>query len=215
LNEQYGYTFAQRLCISLKENTSEALFKLLLASFLFSICVNWKTMAKTYQEFDKRGLTMPENLLNMDFNMILFVLDSAGYYREDKIAADMLPDIARAVLERYNGDLRNLRMRAEQMPAKERRLLEEFKGIDDISADFFFQELQLIWDELYPTAGELALIGARHLGFTPDAKVLTQLVSKTEYPKLIVSLMQMEQDRTAEQVLKEALKLEEFVEIEL
>jgi hypothetical protein len=48
------------------------------------------------------------------------------------------------VVEKYGGDLRNLRKSAapggRPDPARERKLLKEFKGIGDVGANIFFRE---------------------------------------------------------------------------
>ncbi|MHB9155624.1 MAG: hypothetical protein ACYC5N_08020 [Endomicrobiales bacterium] len=209
----YGHTFTGRLGIDLDGSRPDALFKLLMASELFSICVDRETMDSAYNLLDTIGWTQPERLMNTTFTQRINLLDEAGYLRDDKNAAAMIAELPPVVLERYNGDLNNLRGRAGKVPEKERRLLEEFRGIDEISADFFQQEIQLVWDENYPFAGGLALRGARKLGFDPDTRMLSRAVKREEFPRFVASLTRMEQENNHSRVFEEARTAEELVEV--
>lgn len=212
LNEVYGKTFAERLGIDVQSGSPEALFKILVASFLFSMGIDSRIMENTYNLFDVRGWTDPERLTRTTFNDRLAMLDEAGYLRDDKNVASMIAELPVIVEERYNGDLNSLRERAGRVPEKERRLIEEFRGIDDVGADFLFQEIQNVWDESYPFAGELALRGARKLGFDPDTVLLAKMVKREDFPRFVSSLMQMEQENDHSRIFDKARRVEQLVE---
>ena len=69
----------------------------------------------------------------------------------------MLAQTSRPLIEKYRGDLNQLREQAGRDPKVERELLKEFKGIAEVGVDIFFREVQTIWEELYPFVDKRAL----------------------------------------------------------
>lgn len=121
------------------------------------------------------------------------VLNESGYARYDERTSSMLGEMADKLLEDYGGDLRKLRAKAEQDPAKERRMIKSFKGIGDVGVDIFFREAQIAWDELYPFADQKALNAARQLGLGDDAEALSQLASdEKQFARLVAALVRVD-----------------------
>jgi hypothetical protein len=87
-----------------------------------------------------------------------------GHARYDEKTSRFLADTSTLLLEKYGGDLRELRETAKRDPTRKRELLRECKGIGNVGVDIFFREAQVIWDELYPFADQRALRAARKLG---------------------------------------------------
>ncbi len=106
------------------------------------------------------------------------------------------------LLDRYGGDLRNLREEASRDPERERELLKEFKGTGDVGTDVFFREVQVAWDESFPFADRRALEGARELGLEDNAEALAQLVGHRDFPKLVAALVRVQLEGDHDEVLE-------------
>ncbi len=132
------------------------------------------------------------------------VLNDAGYARFDEKTSTMLGDASNLLIERYGGDLRRLRQRAERKPAEERRLLEEINGIGDVGVDIFFRDVQAAWPELRPFADRKALDGARRIGLPARAADLAELVDEQDFPRLVTALVRMELAGDSDQVVAAA-----------
>jgi hypothetical protein len=152
LLERHGRTFADELEIDVAAGTPSPLFRLLVASILFSARIGHAIALAAARALTEHGWTTPQKLARTGWAQRVRVLDRAGYVRYDESTSRMLGDACTLLLERYRGDLRCLREEAERDPRRERALLKEFKGIGDVGVDIFFREAQIAWDELYPFA---------------------------------------------------------------
>jgi hypothetical protein len=101
----------------------------------------------------------------------------------------MLGDTALMLLDKYRGDLRQLRAAAGRDPRRERLLLKECKGIGEVGADIFCREAQITWDELFPFADRRALEAAGRLELDDDADRLASRVARKDYPRLLAALV--------------------------
>jgi hypothetical protein len=135
------------------------------------------------------------------------VLNRAGYARYDERTATTLADTARQLLDRYAGDLRNLRAAAERPPEQERVLLKQFKGIGDVGADIFLREVQTVWDELRPFVERRARAGAKTLGL-PDHPQAGRPVGERDFPHLVAALVRAQLTDDADAVLAHARQAE-------
>ncbi len=192
LLEQYGKTFSDELDIAVADNTPSTLFRLLCASLLFSARISTDIALAAARALFEHGWTSAEKMADSTWEERTRTLNEAGYARYDESTSRMLGDTVALLLDRYDGDLRNLREQAERDPAQERERLKEFKGIGDVGADIFFREVQLAWDELFPFADDRALEGARKLGLPDDAQGLLDLVGTKEYPQLVAALIRLQ-----------------------
>lgn len=95
-----------------------------------------------------------------------------------------LGDLARALIERYRGDLRRLRVEARYQPARERALLTGLPGVDDLVVELFLREAQALWREVAPVADRRALAAARKLGLGRTAHDLAELAGSGESERL-------------------------------
>jgi hypothetical protein len=105
------------------------------------------------------------------------IADAAPAQRAEVLrqAGTALGDLARTVVDRYGGDLRELRAAAKQDGRRERELVGALPGIDDRAADLFFQEVQVIWPEVGPFVDQRALRAAQRLGLGRDVPDLVAL----------------------------------------
>ncbi len=192
LLRRFGKTYAHALSIDLTHGTPSALFQWLCASLLFSARIRADTALAAARALFREGLTTAETMAAATWEQRTRILNRAGYARYDESTSRMLGETSRMLLDRYKGDLRNLREAAGRDPHEERRLLEQFKGIGDVGADIFMREVQLVWEELYPFADRRGLSAAAKLGLGDSAQALARLVEAQEFPRLMAALVRVD-----------------------
>jgi hypothetical protein len=117
-------------------------------------------------------------------------LNDAGYARYQERTATMLGDLSELLLERWDGDLRQLREEAGRDPRQERTLLKQVKGLGDVGVDIFFREIQATWSEVAPFADRRALRASQQLGLGGSAEELRRLAgSDREVTRLVAALV--------------------------
>jgi hypothetical protein len=197
LLERHGRTFAEELRIDVARGTPSPLFRLLVASILFSARIGHRIAVDAARALAAEGWTTPEKLGGASWAERVRVLNRSGYARYDESTSRMLGDTCALALERYRGDLRRLREQAERDPRRERALLKEFKGLGDVGTDIFFREAQVAWDELHPFADRRTLQAARRLGLDADARELDRLVrgDAREFARLTAALVRVGLER--------------------
>jgi hypothetical protein len=159
---------------------------------LFSARISANQAHKATKAIFEQGWRTPRKMAATSWNERVKVLNRSGYARYDESSARYIGELTSLLLERYGGDLRNLREAAEHKPSRERDLLKEFKGVGDVGADIYFREVQLAWDELYPFADRKSLDAARKLGLGSNARALSHLVERRDFPRLLAGLVRME-----------------------
>jgi len=192
LLERHGRTFAGELGIDVAKGTPSVLYRLLCAAMLMSARIDSKIAVEAAGNLAQRGWRSPRKLAESTWQQRVKALNEAGYARYQERTATMLGDLTDHLLERYGGDLRRLRERAERDPAAERRLLKEFKGLGNVGVDIFFREAQVAWEELFPFADRRALDAAGRLKLPKDAGKLADLAGAKEYPRLVAALVRVE-----------------------
>ena len=132
-------------------------------------------------------------------------LDEGGYVRYDERTATMLGETAGMLGDMYSGDLRRLREAAGRDPDRERKLLDQFKGVGEVAVNIFFREAQLAWPELYPFADARTLASAKALGLPADPKKLAGLVrGRRQFVRLVAALIRVELEHKREEILAAA-----------
>jgi hypothetical protein len=192
LLDRHGRTFAEELGIDVAKNTPSPLYRLLCAAMLMSARIASPIALEAARTLAKRGWRSPRKLAESTWEPRVKALNEAGYARYQERTATMLGDLTEHLLDRYGGDLRKLREKAERDPKVERRLLKEFKGLGDVGVDIFFREVQVAWDELAPFADRRALDAAGRLKLPKDARKLARLAGDEEYPRLVAALVRVE-----------------------
>ena len=206
LLERHGRTFADELGIDVAAGTPSPLFRLLVASILFSARIGHRIAVAAARALADQGWTTPRKLAEATWRQRVRVLNGAGYARYDESTSRMLGDTCALLLERYRGDLRRLREQAERDPRRERALLKEFKGIGDVGVDIFFREAQVVWEELYPFADRRALRAAERLGLGGEVRSLARLVDGDagEFATLTAALIRVRLERDYDGVRERA-----------
>lgn len=176
-----GRGFAEACGFPVMNNPSK-LFQLLILAMLTSRRGDYRAAVRAAQELRDRWES-PTRLAQSTPEQRARVIQEAGLRRADEIAA-VLGDLAEAVVERYQRDLRRLRRAAHNDPTEERRLLTELPGIDDRVVDLLFRDLQVIWPEVGPFVDRRALEAARKLGLARTAAQLATVAGGNESERL-------------------------------
>ncbi|HWL51033.1 MAG TPA: hypothetical protein VNQ90_01260 [Chthoniobacteraceae bacterium] len=205
LLQKHGRLFSGEVGVHLERAGPSALFRWLCASLLFSARISASIAAKAARALvDEGGWTTPQKMARSRWEERTHVLNASGYARYDESTSTMLGQSVDLLLDRYHGDLRELRREAHCEPARERELLREFKGIGDVGVDIFFREIQNTWDELYPFADAKALSVARKMHLGDDAKTLAGLVPRHDFPRLLSALVRCGLAKEEEALMEEA-----------
>ena len=198
----YGQTFAEDLGIEAEANDPSPLFCLLISALLFSTRISHHIALKSARILFERGWTTPERMAATTWEQRVQALDEGGYVRYDERTSTMLGETAQMLLDLYQGDLRNLRISAGREPARERNLLDQFKGVGDVAVNIFFREAQLAWPELFPFADEKALASAKKLGLPADSKKLAALVrSRRDFVRVVSALVRVQLEHRHDEIL--------------
>lgn len=200
----YGTTFAEELNIPLDKNPPSSLFRLLCAALLFSARIRESIAAKAIHALHDKGWNTPQNMLEASWEERTKCLNQAGYARYDERTATMLGDAAQLLIDRYDGDLRQLREVSNHDPRREHQLLTEFKGIGNVGANIFLREVQVVWDEVFPFADDRILETAKTLGLPDDAEALRALVGDRQFPHLVAALVRVRLAHDEEEILAKA-----------
>jgi endonuclease III len=201
--KRHPKSHAEELGIDVARNTPAPLYQWLLVSLLFSARISADQAQRAAVALFEQGWRTPARMAETRWEQRVTVLNRNGYARYDESTARYIGDSTALLLERHGGDLRRLRERAGRDPQRERRLLQEFKGIGEVGADIFCREAQLAWDELYPFADRKALEVAGKLGLGADGAALSDLVPRrADLPRLLAGLVRIELAGETEAVLR-------------
>lgn len=190
LLDRHGRTYASEAGIRLRRATPAPLFQLLCLSLLLSARIRASAAIGAARGLRDAGWTTPDKLASSTWEQRTRVLNESGYARYDESTARMLADTVETLLDRYDGDLRRLRDEADRDPAAERELLQQFTGIGAVGAAVFAREVQSVWPEQYPFAGDRELATARQLGLPDDAAALARLCDgRDHFTRLVAALV--------------------------
>jgi hypothetical protein len=206
LLHRQGRLYSEALGLNLCSGDSSVLFQWLCASLLLGGRIRAKAAEQAAEALLRQGWTTPETMAASTWEDRTRLLNRSGYARYDESTSRRLGEMAAMLLDRYGGDLRNLRGAAHRDPHEERRLIQEFNGIGEVRADIFFREGQIIWDELYPFADRRALHAAAALRLGDDAHALACLVAHADFARLVAALVRTDLGKCAGDILKEAEK---------
>ncbi len=204
LLDEYGRTVAEELRIPVAKNTPAPLFQLLYAALLLSARIPADNAIRAARALIEAGLTTPQKMAEATWQQRVDVITWHGYKRYDERTSTMLGQTAEHLLEAYGGDLRRLREAAERDPARERKLLTEFKGIGNIGADIFLREVQVVWDEVYPYADARVLKAGQRLNLGDSPQALARHVSRSDFARFAAALLRVDLGNAYDQILTAA-----------
>ncbi|HID95581.1 MAG TPA: hypothetical protein EYP53_05935 [Candidatus Latescibacteria bacterium] len=165
-----GGCFSSSLGIDLSGAAPEEVFKWFLAAVLFGARISDKIAANTYREFEQNDVLTPEAIQNTGWEGLVKTLDAGGYVRYDFKTATKLLDIARSLIEDYQGDLNQLHARAKGPEDLAERLQALAKGIGPVTVNIFLRELRDVWKKADPPPQELVILAAGNLGLTQSSR---------------------------------------------
>ncbi|PRC45463.1 endonuclease, partial [Mycobacterium sp. ITM-2017-0098] len=117
-------------------------------------------------------LRTPDAVLKAKRRTMIDAFGRASYARYDESSATRLVDIATAVRDDYDGDLRGLATRAGGDVTEAKRLLQQFTGIGATGAAIFLREVQDVWTWVRPFFDTRATEAAAQLGLPADPEEL-------------------------------------------
>ncbi|WP_118135522.1 hypothetical protein [Oceanicella sp. SM1341] len=200
LMRRHGQSYCSEIGIRIGRGTPAPLFRLLVASMLFSARISAAQAAEAARALTDAGLGSPARMAAASWQERVDVLTSHGYARYDESTSRMLGETADMVQEQYGGDLRRLREAAGRDPGEEARLLTGFKGLGPVGAEIFLREVQLAWDEVYPRIDDRAGTSARALGLPGEAAALSRLVPRKDFARLAAALVRSGHARDADDI---------------
>jgi endonuclease III len=199
--DRYGTTLAAEAGLRLA-NRPAALFQLLVLSDLVAARIPSTVAVATAGELRAHGWTTPRRLAEAPQQQLLAALGRGGYRRYDLRTAALLPELARAVLDRYGGDLRRLGAAADQDVVRTAALLREFPGIGPTGAAVFLREVQAVWPWVRPYLDDRSRAGARRIGLPDDAESLASLAGGNDIARLVSGLARVSRVRDGEDALR-------------
>ena len=202
LDEYGGRTFAAEAHIRLHD-TPAPLFQLLVLSLLLSARIASDNAISACASLIKNGFTTPQKMADATWQQRVDAITWSGYKRYDERTATMLGDTAEIVLDKYDGDLRNLNKAAEGDVHKLERMLQEFKGIGSVGASIFLREAQAVWEDIYPYADDRVLKAADELGLPKSAGDLSKLCAQKDFSRLTAALIRVKLTGEQKHLLEE------------
>lgn len=202
LLREYGRTHAEEAGIHLRD-TPSPLYQLLTLCVLFSVRIKADIAVAAARELFGAGMRTPQAMLAASWQDRVDALGRAHYRRYDESTATALGAGAELLMDRYGGDLRRLREKADGDPGRVRELLREVPRIGPVGADIFCREAQGVWPELRPAFDDRARHAAGELGLPGTPEGLAGLVTAEDLPKLAAALVRVELSKGAIDALRE------------
>ncbi|MDX6279733.1 MAG: hypothetical protein QOH03_804, partial [Kribbellaceae bacterium] len=144
------------------------------------------------RELFSAGYRTPQQMRNASWRQRVQALGRGRYRRYDERTATMLGQTADLVLQRWNGDLRQLHAEAGDDPQRITPLLIEFKGIGPVGAQIFLREVQSVWPGICPYFDSRARQGAERVGLSSSTESLAALApSPQEAAALAAALVRL------------------------
>jgi hypothetical protein len=188
LLDEHGRTFAQDAGVRVRD-TPAPLYQLVVLSVLSSIPIRAQVAVAAARELFAAGWRTPARMADATWQQRVDALGRAHYKRYDESTATALGDGALLILDRWHGDLRELRAEAGRDPRRVRELLKQVPRIGPVGADIFCREAQGLWPELRPSFDRRAVQGARHAKLPTAPDELAALVPGEELPRLAAALV--------------------------
>jgi hypothetical protein len=160
---RYGQPYSDMLGISLKSGRNEEIIKWFLAAILYSKPIRESSATRTYQCFEKYGVTSGRRILGAGWDQLVQILDEAGYTRYDFSTADKLLEVFGNLERRYNGNLTRLYEESKDETELEANLKALGKGIGDTTISIFLRDMRYIWSRAEPKPTPLVTVATKTL----------------------------------------------------
>ncbi|UGT58997.1 endonuclease [Nocardia asteroides] len=193
LLERAGGTFAAQAGITLDDKPAP-LFRLLMLTDLLSAPIAADLAIGAARELVRSGFGTPRKVADAGWQELVDALGRGHYRRYDESTATRLGENARAVLDRYHGDLRELAEQADGDRERAAELLREFTGIGPTGAAIFLREVQDVWAWVGPYFDERAGQGAAAVGLPRGERELAGLAPRGRRAELAAALVRVTLD---------------------
>jgi endonuclease III len=191
LLERFGHTYAEDAGIALADKPAP-LYQLLVLTTMLSHRISADLAVEGAKALFSSGYRTPERMRDASWQDRVDALGRGHFRRYDESTAATLGEVAVTILERWDGDLRNLREAAEGEPGRIRELLQEFKGIGPTGADIFLREVQGVWPGVSPYFDAKVIEGAKLLDPPLDGQELAALAgSPAQLARLAAALVRL------------------------
>jgi hypothetical protein len=189
LLERHGTTYAEEAGISLADKPAP-LWQLLVLSLLLSARIRSGVAVDAARELFAAGFGTPHGMRDASWQDRVAALGRGHYRRYDERTSTQLGELAVTVLTEYDGDLRTLHERTDDLEQD----LQQFKGIGPAGAAIFCREVQGTWTDLAPYVDKLAAEGADRLGLPTSPDGLAGLVPAKDLPRLVAGCVRAARD---------------------
>ena len=188
-----GGTFAAEAGIRLRDEPAP-LYRLLVLTVLLSSRVQSSLGTAACRGLVDAGLGTPQKVAGATHRQVVDVLDAARYTRMDDQTADALIEGAGIVVDRWSGDLREMRRAADGDVAALAGFLTDLPRLGPVGADIFTREVQLVWPEFRPHLDQKARQGAAAVGLPTDPQELADLVDGDDLARFSAALVRANRD---------------------
>lgn len=194
LLESHGRTYAEDAGVTLK-NTPQPLYQLLVMSCLLSARIRASVAIDAARALFRAGMRDARHMASASWQQRVDALGEGHYRRYDERTSTQLGEGAAMLSERYGGDLRRLRDRADGDPEEFHRLLREVPGLGPVGADIFLREAQSVWPEVAPYFDSKAIQGAHRLGLPESPDKLAGMTDRDAYAAFAAALVRAALDK--------------------
>lgn len=160
---RYGQPYSDMLGISLKSGRNEEIIRWFLAAILYSKPIRESSATRTYQCFEKYGVTSGRRILRAGWDRLVQILDEGGYTRYDFSTADKLLEVFGNLERRYDGNLTRLYEKSKDEVELEANLKALGKGIGDTTVSIFLRDMRYIWNRAEPKPTPLVTVATKRL----------------------------------------------------
>ncbi|KAF2237196.1 hypothetical protein EV356DRAFT_496754 [Viridothelium virens] len=155
-------------------------------AMLTSARISHELASKTVSCVIEAGYADVQTLNSSSWEERTEVLTKGGYTRYREKTATALGDLCEWVLEKWEGDLNNLRKDAEDEPQRIKSKVKEIKGLGDVGVNIFCDTMQGLWICLAPFMDPRSLRTAETIGLGSDVEQMFEAVGRD--PEKMASL---------------------------
>jgi hypothetical protein len=152
------------LGIDLKSRRNGEVVKWFLAAILYGKPIRESSATRTFQCFDKHGVTTARRIIDAGWDRLVSILDEGGYTRYDFSTADKLLEVFGNLQQQYGGNLNRLYEASRDGEEVEANLKRLGKGIGDITVSIFLRDMTSIWRNVKPKPTPLVIAAMKSLG---------------------------------------------------
>jgi hypothetical protein len=152
------------LGIDLNSRKNSEVVKWFLAAILYSKPIRESSATRTFQCFERYGVTTAGRIVDAGWDRLVSILDEGGYTRYDFSTADKLLEVFRNLQEEYGGNLNRLYEKSRDAEEVEANLKRLGKGIGDITVSIFLRDMRCIWGRVDPSPTPLIIMAMKSLG---------------------------------------------------